>query len=69
MARPPKYLMTIERPTHSPPFEDTPDPADELVVTVTVDYWHAYLYEQRAALAALSTNAMVPGVATLEQQR
>jgi dienelactone hydrolase len=69
MASPPKYLMTLERPTHSPPFEDTPDPADELVVTVTVDYWHAYLYEQRAALAALSTNAMVPGVATLEQQR
>src|SRR5215218_11001148 len=69
MASPPKYLMTIERPTHSPPFEDTPDPADELVVTVTVDYWHAYLYEQRAALDALSTNAMVPGVATLEQQR
>jgi hypothetical protein len=27
------------------------------------------LYEQRAALDALSTNAMVPGVATLEQQR
>jgi dienelactone hydrolase len=69
MARPPKYLMTIERPTHSPPFEDTPDPADELVVTVTVDFWDAYLYEQRGALAALSTDAMVPGVATLEQQR
>jgi dienelactone hydrolase len=69
MASPPKYLMTLERPTHSPPFEDTPDPADELVVTVTVDYWHAYLYEQRAALDVLSTNAMVPGVATLEQQR
>jgi hypothetical protein len=68
MASPPKYLMTIERPTHSPPFEDTPDPADELVVTVTVDFWHAYLYEQRGALDALSTDAMVPGVATLEQQ-
>jgi hypothetical protein len=60
--------MTIERPAHSPPFEDTPDPADELVVTVTVDFWHAYLYEQRGALDALSTDAMVPGVATLEQQ-
>jgi dienelactone hydrolase len=69
MARPPKYLMTIERPTHSPPFEDTPDPADELVVTVTVDYWHAYLYGRRGALDTLSTNAMVPGVASLEQQR
>jgi dienelactone hydrolase len=69
MASPPKYLMTIERPTHSAPFEDAPDPADQLVVTVTVDFWNAYLYEQRAAGDALSTDAMVPGVATLEQQR
>ena len=69
MASPPKYLMTLERPTHSPPFEDTPDSADELVVTATVDFWNAYLYEQRSALDALSTDAMVPGVATLEQQR
>jgi dienelactone hydrolase len=69
MASPPKYLMTIERPTHSPPFEDAPDPADELVVTVTVDYWHAYLYEQRGALAALSTDATAPGITTFEQQR
>jgi dienelactone hydrolase len=69
MASPPKFLMTIERATHSAPFEDTPDPADELVVTVTVDFWHAYLYEGRGALNALSTDAMVPGLATLEQQR
>jgi dienelactone hydrolase len=68
MASPPKYLMTLERPTHSPPFEDTPDPADELVVTVTVDFWNAYLHGQRAAIDALSTDAVVPGAATLEQQ-
>jgi dienelactone hydrolase len=69
MASAPKYLMTLERATHSPPFEDTPDPADELVVRVTVDFWDAFLYEQRSALDALSTNATVPGVATLEQER
>src|SRR5215207_7135156 len=69
MASPPKYLMTLERPTHSPPFEDTPDPADELVVTVTVDFWDAYLYERRGALDALSSDAMAAGFATLEQQR
>jgi dienelactone hydrolase len=69
MASPPKYLMTLERPTHSPPFEDTPDSADELVVTVTLEFWDAYLYEQRGALDVLSISAMVPGVATLEQQR
>ena len=69
MAVPPKYLITIERPTHSPPFEDTPDPADQLVVTATVDFWNAYLYGQRAAIDALPTDANVPGVATLEEQR
>jgi dienelactone hydrolase len=69
MASPPKHLMTIERPTHSPPFEDTPDPADELVVTVTDDFWNAYLYEQSDALDTMATHATVPGVATLEQQR
>jgi dienelactone hydrolase len=69
MASPPKYLMTIERPTHSPPFEDTPDPADELVVAVTDDFWNAYLYEQRGALDAMATDATVPGVTTFEQQR
>jgi hypothetical protein len=69
MASPPKFLMTLERPTHSPPFEDTPDPADQLVVTVTVDFWNAYLYEQRAAIDALSTDASVPGETTFEQQR
>jgi dienelactone hydrolase len=69
MAAPPKYLMTIERPTHSPPFEDPPDPADQLVVTVTVDFWNAYLYGQRSAIDALSTDASVPGETTFEQQR
>lgn len=69
MARPPKYLLTLDRPTHSPPFEDTPDPADELVVAVTVDFWHAYLYKQGAALDAMSTDAMVPGVESFDQER
>jgi dienelactone hydrolase len=69
MASPPKYLVTIERPTHSPPFEDTPDPADELVATVTNDFWDAYLYEQSGALDAMATAASVPGVTTFEQQR
>jgi hypothetical protein len=69
MASPPKYLMTIERPTHSAPFEDTPDPADELVVTVTDDFWNAYLYEQRDALDAMATAAAVPGVTTFEEKR
>jgi dienelactone hydrolase len=69
MARPPKYLMTIERPTHSSPFEDTPDPADELVMTVTNDFWNAYLYKQRRALDAMATAASVPGVTTFDQQR
>jgi dienelactone hydrolase len=69
MAKPPKFLLTLDRPTHSPPFEDTPDPADQLVVAVTVDFWHAYLYKQGAALDRLSTDAMVPGVQSFDQER
>ncbi len=68
MGSPPKHLVTIERPIHSPPFEDTQDPADGLVTTVTVEFWRAYLYEQAGALDALAA-AVVPGTATLEEER
>jgi dienelactone hydrolase len=65
----PKFLLTLEKATHSAPFEDTPDDADALVVTVTVDFWHGYLYEDEAELEALATDGNVPGVATLEATR
>lgn len=68
MAAPPKYLVTIERPVHSQPFENTEDPADGLVATVTVDFFRAYLYGQERALDDLAA-AVVPGAATLEQER
>jgi len=68
LASPPKYFMTIERPTHSAPFEDTPDEADQLVVTVTVDFWNGYLYEDDDALVDLANDANVPGAATFEEQ-
>jgi hypothetical protein len=68
MAKPPKYLVTIERPVHSQPFENTEDPADALVAEVTVDFWSAYLYDDESALDALAA-AMVPGTATLEEER
>ncbi len=68
MASPPKYLMTIQRPIHSTPFQDDPDDADALVVTTTIDFWHGYLYEADDGLEALATDANVPGIATLEQE-
>jgi dienelactone hydrolase len=68
MASSPKYLWTFERALHSAPFEDTDDPGDELVVTVTVDFWNGYLYEQADALDRLLTDAMVPGTATIEHE-
>jgi dienelactone hydrolase len=68
MAGSPKLFVTIERPVHSPPFEDPEDPADALVVQVTVDFFRAYLYEQASALDDLAA-AIVPGTATLEQER
>ncbi|MGQ0804173.1 MAG: alpha/beta hydrolase family protein [Actinomycetota bacterium] len=68
MASPPKYLWTFERALHSAPFEDADDPGDELVVTVTVDFWNGYLHEDDGALERLLTDAMVPGTATLEHE-
>jgi dienelactone hydrolase len=67
-AAPPKYVMTIQRPIHSAPFEDTPDEADSLVVTVTIDFWHGYLYEADEALDALESDANIPRVATLKKE-
>ncbi len=68
MASAPKYLWTIERALHSAPFQDDDDPADELVVTVTVDFWNGFLYEDDSAIDRLLTDAMVPGTATLEHE-
>jgi dienelactone hydrolase len=68
MAKPPKFLVTIERPVHSQPFENPEDPADALVATVTVDFFRAYLYGQESALDDLAA-AVTPGMATLEQER
>ncbi len=54
--------------TRAPPLS-AEFPAVPLLIihTVTVDFWHAYLYKKRAALDALSTDAMVARVATFEQ--
>jgi dienelactone hydrolase len=68
MASPPKHLWTFERALHSAPFEDTDDPGDDLVVTVTVDFWNGYLYEDDGAIDRLLTDAMVPGTATIEHE-
>jgi hypothetical protein len=45
-----------------------PEEADALVVTVTIDFWHAYLYGDDDALDALETDANVPGVTTLKKE-
>jgi hypothetical protein len=35
--------------THSEPFEDTPDPADQVVRDITTAFWDRYLKDEKAA--------------------
>ncbi len=66
-AAPPKFFVTILGGGHSPPFEDTDDPADEMVVAVTTDFWDLYLKGRRGALHNLRIDAAVDGLSTLRR--
>jgi predicted dienelactone hydrolase len=63
---PPKYLVTIEEAVHAQPYENTPDPADPMVVRSSVDYLRAYLLGDAAAKARIVADATVPGVSHAE---
>ena len=40
---PPKWMVMLHGGTHSEPFEDTPDPADDVVREITAAFWDRYL--------------------------
>jgi poly(3-hydroxybutyrate) depolymerase len=50
----PKRFLALEGALHSPQFEDTPSPYDEVVTEVTTLFWRAHLGTDRAAAAALA---------------
>jgi predicted dienelactone hydrolase len=45
----PKWFVTLHGSSHSAPFEDTPDPADDVVRTITIAFWDRYLKGQDSA--------------------
>lgn len=61
----PKYLVTIHEAVHASPYEDTPDPADELVLATTTAFWRLHLAHDADAAVELSRAARVPGLTTV----
>ena len=64
----PKWLVTLHEAAHAEPFEDTPDPADELVVEVTTAFWDRWLKEDESATDRLAEAVTPASLATLEAQ-
>jgi predicted dienelactone hydrolase len=67
-AEPPKFFVTILGGGHSPPFEDTDDPADAMVTAVTTDFWNLYLTGRRGVIDQLVAHASVPGLSTIQYE-
>jgi dienelactone hydrolase len=64
----PKYLVTIHEVAHASPYENDPDPADEMVTATTIAFWDRYLKGDESAEQRI-TDAVVPAdLATLESE-
>jgi hypothetical protein len=64
----PKYLVTLHEVAHAEPFENTPDPADDLVVEVTIAFWDRWLRDDTDADVRLQRAVNDAGsLATIEQ--
>lgn len=65
----PKWFVTIHGGTHAGPFEDAPEASDELVRTITTDFWDRYLKGERAAARAIVRAVEDSnGLATLQRE-
>jgi len=63
---PPKYFVTFHEAVHAQPYENTPDPADPIVVRTSVAFLRGYLLGDAKAKATIITTATVPGVSDAE---
>src|SRR5262245_49555668 len=54
----PKYLVTLHEAAHAEPFENTANPADDLVVEVTTAFWDRWLGEDTEADGRLTDAVM-----------
>ncbi len=63
----PKFFETIHGGDHRTPYQDSlSHPAAHAVSTVTIDFLDDYLKGQPVALARLTRDGTIPGVATLQ---
>jgi dienelactone hydrolase len=64
----PKYLVTLHEVVHATPYENDPDPADQLVTDTTTAFWRLHLAHDAGAATDLSTSARVDGLSTVVEQ-
>lgn len=62
----PKWLVTIHEAIHFEPYEDTPDPADELVRASTIAFWDRYLKDDASAEQRLVDAVTPDSLASVE---
>jgi predicted dienelactone hydrolase len=67
-AAPPKYFVSLLGAGHAPPYENTPDPHDALVIKVTSDFWNTYLGGNATDASKIITDAGVRNLATMQYQ-
>ena len=67
-AAPPKFLIVLHELTHATPYENDPDPADELVRDATTAFWRRYVAHDPDAAATFSEVARVDGLSTVTEQ-
>jgi predicted dienelactone hydrolase len=63
----PKWFVTLHGSPHSAPFEDTPDPADGVVQTVTIAFWDRYLKGQDPTETRIADAVAAYGQADLQR--
>jgi predicted dienelactone hydrolase len=62
----PKWLVTIHEAIHFEPYEDAPDPADDMVRAATIAFWDRYLAGDERAEQRLVDAVGPPGLAAVE---
>jgi predicted dienelactone hydrolase len=62
----PKWLVTLHEFAHAEPYENTPNPADDLVEAVTIAFLDRWLKDDEAAVDRLAEAVQPATLATLE---
>lgn len=65
---PPKWFVTLHEFAHASPFENDPDPADDLVTASTIAFWDLYLAGDGSAEQRLVDAIGPADLATLEYE-